>query len=105
MSNGSLSPAGEKHPGVIHNLDKTTGRAWDEAAADVPQHAAWVLVEGAWKAVVRTEATGNDARLEITKFGVDGQLLETTMLLAPPPPMPSDPAPVPVPVPTPERRD
>lgn len=97
MSNGSLSPTGEKHPGVIHNLDRTTGREWDEAAADVPQVSAWVLVDGRWKAVVRTEATGNATRLEITKFGADGGLLETTMLMAPPPPAPSEPDPIPVP--------
>jgi hypothetical protein len=87
MNNGARSPAGEAHPGQIVHDDKVDGRTWTRAAAEVPTTIAWVEVNGTWKPVVRIEITGTAAQRRITKFGADGQMLETT-IQAPPPPAP-----------------
>jgi hypothetical protein len=84
MDNGARSPTGEAHPGHIIHDDKVDGRTWTAAAADVPKTIAWVDVNGTWKAVVRIEITGSPEQRRITKFGTDGQMLETT-IQAPPP--------------------
>jgi len=97
--NGMTSPSGETHPGTIIHDHKVDGRQWTENAADVPQTIAWAQVESAWVAVVRIEITGTSERLRMTRFGPDGQMLESTIQS---PPSPSDtPAPSPVPTPTP----
>jgi hypothetical protein len=85
MNNGARSPAGEAHPGQIVHDDKVDGRTWTRAAAEVPTTIAWVEVNGTWKPVVRIEITGTVTQRRITKFGPDGQMLETT-IQAPPPP-------------------
>lgn len=90
MDNGAHSPAGEAHPGHIVHDDKVDGRTWTAAAADVPRTIAWVDVNGTWKAVVRIVITGTPDQRRITKFGTDGQMLETT-IQAPPPPRPPAP--------------
>jgi hypothetical protein len=79
MDNGAHSPTGEAHPGRIVHDDKVDGRTWTVAAADVPKSIAWVDVNGTWKAVVRIEITGTPDQRRITKFGTDGQMLETTI--------------------------
>jgi hypothetical protein len=90
MDNGARSPTGEAHPGQIVHDDKVDGRTWTAAAADVPRTIAWVDVNGTWKAVVRIEITGTSEQRRITKFGTDGQMLETT-IQAPPAPRPPAP--------------
>src|ERR1041384_6231380 len=101
MDNGARSPTGEPHPGQIVHDDKVDGKTWIRAAADVPVTIAWVEVGGTWKAVVRIEITGTPEQRRITKFGTDGQMLESTIQAAPPPP--PAPAPTPIPTPTPDK--
>ena len=84
--NGSTSPDGTKHPGEILHVDKMDGREWSRAAADVPLTIAWVHSSGLWVAVARIEITGTPTRRRMTKFGVDGAMLETTIQGPPPPP-------------------
>ncbi len=99
---GATSPTGQKHPGEIVHDDKVDGRTWTRNAADVPPTIAWVEVAGTWVAVVRIEITGSAEARRFTKFGPDGQMLETT-IQAPPPQRPAAPTePTPIPVPTPE---
>jgi hypothetical protein len=86
MNNGARSPAGEAHPGQIVHDDKVDGRTWTRAAAEVPMSIAWVEVNGTWRPVVRIEITGTAAQRRITKFGTDGQMLESTIQAPPPPP-------------------
>jgi hypothetical protein len=87
INNGARSPAGETHPGQIVHDDKADGRTWTRAAAEVPMSIAWVDVNGTWKPVVRIEITGTPAQRRLTKFGTDGQMLEST-IQAPLPPAP-----------------
>jgi len=99
---GATSPNGQAHPGEIVHDDKVDGRTWTRSAADVPPTIAWVEVDGTWVAVVRIEITGSADARRMTKFGPDGQMLEST-IQAPPPQRPAAPAePTPIPVPTPE---
>ena len=97
MSNGAHSPTGEPHPGQIVHDDKVEGRTYTKSAAEVPTTIAWVDVDGTWKAVVRIEITGTTAQRRITKFGVDGKMLETTIQAPPPPSRSSTPTPTPTP--------
>ncbi len=99
MTNGTFSPAGDRHPGRIHTVDRANAREYDEAAEEVSQREAWVKVGDTWKAVVRVEVVGDAGRLEIRRFGNDGSLLETTTMVAPPSAPPARPTPVPVPTP------
>lgn len=103
MEDKGQSPAGDRHPGEILHEDKIDGRTWTRSAAEVPPTIAWVEVDGAWKPVVRIEITGTPEHRRFTKFGADGQMLETT-IQAPPPPPPRAPAPTPTPTPTPTPR-
>lgn len=96
----ATSPTGEPHPGEIVNDDKVDGRTWTVKASEVPPTIGWVQVGDAWKAVVRIDITGTRERRRITKFGVDGTMLESTVM-SPPPPPPRAPEPTPMPVPTP----
>jgi hypothetical protein len=103
MDSGARSPSGEPHPGQIVHDDKVDGKVWTRAAAEVPMTIAWVKVGDTWKPVVRIEITGTPEQRRFTKFGTDGQMLETT-IQAPPPPVPArPPAPAPVPTPTPDK--
>lgn len=102
--NGSVSPDGHPHPGTIRHVDRIRDKEWTEPAADVPQSIAWVQVGASWRAVVRIEVAGDDARRCITRFGEDGAMLDTTYQIAQPPPRRPDPGPVPVPTPTPTNR-
>lgn len=97
--NAAHSPTGEPHPGEIVNQDEVDGRTWTSQASDVPQTIGWVQVGDVWEAVVRIEITGAPGQRRITKFGRDGQMLESTVQ-APPPPRRPPPAPTPVPTPT-----
>jgi len=103
MENGAQSPAGETHPGEILHEDKIDGRTWTRAAGEVPLTIAWVEVNGTWKPVVRIEITGTADQRRITKFGADGQMLETT-IQAPPPRRAATPVPAPTPTWTPDKR-
>ena len=85
---GAMSPTGEKHPGVVVQEDRVTQRTENKQAKDLPQFIAWVEQPDGWKAVTRIEITGTPAQRCITKFGADGQMLETTM--SAPPPRPQD---------------
>ncbi len=70
------------------------------ASVDGPQSFAWVHTGDRWVPVVRIEATGTPDYRRFTKYGPNGEFLET---VSPPrPPTPSEPVPVPVPVPAPE---
>jgi hypothetical protein len=102
MDNGAHSPAGDKHPGQILHEDKVDGRTWTRAASEVPVTIAWVQVSGAWKPVTRIEITATAEQRRFTKFGADGQMLETT-IQAPPPPARPAPAHSPTPTPTPTK--
>jgi hypothetical protein len=77
-SGGAASPAGDRHPGEILHVDLRDGREWIVPATQVPQSVAWVANGGSWKAVVRVEMSGSGQRQEISRFGEDGQLLDTT---------------------------
>jgi len=99
---GATSPTGQTHPGEIVHDDKVDGRTWTRKAADVPPTIAWVQLDEIWVPVVRIEITGTAEARRFTKFGPDGQMLETT-IQAPPPQRPAAPTePTPIPVPTPE---
>ncbi|MFO0578461.1 MAG: hypothetical protein U1A78_31030 [Polyangia bacterium] len=89
--NGSTSPDGDKHPGEIVHNDRIEGRSYTRRADQVPPTIAWVKVAGTWKPVVRIEITGSKERRCFTKFGADGQMLETTVASSPWRPPPSDP--------------
>ena len=95
MDNGARSPDGEPHPGQIVHDDKVDGKTWTRSAAEVPPTIAWVQVGGVWKAVVRIEITGTAERRRFTKFGADGEMLETTIQGPAPPARPRWPAPPP----------
>ncbi len=77
---GATSPSGARHPGTIVFDDKVEGKRKTSEAAAVPQSIAWAEGErGEWIAVTRIETTGTRDHREITKFGADGQFLETTV--------------------------
>ena len=76
---GAISPSGKKHPGKILHEDLVDGRRWTKKASEVPQSIAWVNVDDDWHAVVRIEITGAAGRRHISKFGIDGNLLESTI--------------------------
>lgn len=80
MSNGVVSPDGQRHPGTIHYVNQREGREWDESSADSPQSIAWAWVNDAWEPVLRIVLAGDAGRAEITKFGREGKFLETTMM-------------------------
>jgi hypothetical protein len=83
MMNGSLSPAGDRHPGEILHDDQVHGRRWTEKAEESSQAMAWVQGEEGWQAVVRVEVTGGPERIRVTLFGEDGAFLESTVLTPP----------------------
>ena len=99
--NGAVSPAGDRHPGDIVYDDKVAARQWTARAEDSPQSIAWVQVGDAWRPVIRIEITGSEGQREFTKFGPDGEFLETTVQS--PLPAPRQSAPVPQPTPEPDR--
>ena len=99
--NGAVSPAGDRHPGNIVHNDKVATRQWTIRAEDIPQSIAWVRVGDTWRPVIRIEITGSEERREFTKFGPDGEFLETTVQS--PRPMPRQPNPTPQPTPEPDR--
>ncbi len=89
-ANGATSPAGDRHPGEILNVELVGGREWTRRAEDVPQGIAWVEVDGVWQPVVRVEVVEGERRREITRFGPDGMFLDTTMQIASPSPASPD---------------
>jgi|GEM_PF-1543073 len=93
----ATSPTGEPHPGDIVNDDKVDGRTWTVKASEVPPTIGWVQVGAEWQAVVRIEISGTPERRRITKFGVDGTMLESTVMSPPPQPRAPDPMPMPTP--------
>jgi hypothetical protein len=97
MDNGARSPAGDLHPGEIVHDDKVDGKTWTRSAAEVPPTIAWVMVDDVWKPVVRIEITGTPGHRRFTKFGADGEMLETTIQGTP------RPAPSRWPTPTPDK--
>lgn len=84
----SRSPSGDIHPGEITFDDQTTGKKWTESAADKPETLVWVDVGDSWEAVTLIVITGEPGHRRITKFGKDGEMLETT-IQGPPPPAPA----------------
>lgn len=96
---GAHSPAGDAHPGTIENIDEIGDRTWTRSAAEVPPTIAWAEVDGRYVPVVRIVSTGTADRRRITRYGPDGQMLDTT-IQAPRPP--ARPAPTPTPQPTPK---
>lgn len=84
----AFSPAGDPHPGEIVHEDRVTGRTWTVRASEVPSTIAWVEVEGRFEPVVRIEITGTPDQRRITKYGRDGQMLESTVQAPPIPPRP-----------------
>ena len=79
MTGGSLSPAGDSHPGAISHDDWVSDRHWIADAADVPQGVAWVQVDDAWLPVVSIEVTGEPDRRRITSFGEGRTFLASTI--------------------------
>jgi len=75
-ANRSSSPS---HPGEILFDDLVDNRKWVEQADEVPETIAWVNLDGKTYPVVRIEITGTPEQRRITKFGEDGQMLETTL--------------------------
>lgn len=98
MSTESRSPSGELHPGEIVFEDQTTGRTWTERAADNTETMAWVDVGGTWEAVTRVVVSGTAGYRRITKFGRDGEMLESTTQGRPR----AEPEPEPIPEPSPD---
>ncbi len=72
------------HPGKIFFEDKVDDRTWEETIDNVPESMAWVNVNGVDHAVVRITVTGTPQRRCITKFGAEGEFLETTIQGPPP---------------------
>jgi hypothetical protein len=72
------------HPGKIFFEDKVDGRTWEETIDKVPSTMAWVNVEGVAHAVVHIVITGSPERRCITKFGKEGEFLETSIQSPPP---------------------
>lgn len=98
---GITSPSGTPHPGQILFEDQIEQRQWTKSADEVPETMAWVDVEGIWYAVTRIEITGTVEQRRMTKYGQDGEFLETTIQA--PPPRPSTPVePIPEPIPEPK---
>jgi hypothetical protein len=85
---GTTSPSGATHPGQILFEDRVDDRQWTKQANEVPQTIAWVNVEGVWLPVIRIEITGTVDKRRITKYGQDGEFLETTIQSPPPRPRP-----------------
>jgi len=79
------APDGQAHPGVILHEDRIDGRTWTVPARDVPPTIAFVRVDDRYVPVVRIEITGTPSQRRITKFGPDGQMLESTVQAPPPP--------------------
>jgi hypothetical protein len=76
---GKTSPSGATHPGQILFEDRVDNREWIKQADEVPQTIAWVNVEGVWHPVTRIEITGTTEQRRTTKYGKDGEFLETTI--------------------------
>jgi hypothetical protein len=76
---GKTSPSGVIHPGQILFEDRVDNRQWTKQADEVPQGIAWVNVESVWKPVIRIEITGTVQKRSITKYGENGEFLETTI--------------------------
>jgi hypothetical protein len=85
---GKTSPSSAIHPGQISFEDRVDNRQWTKQADEVPQGIAWVNVEGVWKPVIRIEITGTVEQRRITKYGQDGEFLETTIQSPLPQPRP-----------------
>ncbi|HEY6179986.1 MAG TPA: hypothetical protein VIX73_36335 [Kofleriaceae bacterium] len=102
--NGSVSPAGDKHPGQIVFDDRVENRTWTRTASEVSSAMAWVKVHDTWKPVVRIEITGGGDTREMTSFGPNHEFLETTTasLSGGAASSPSEPTPTPTPIPTPK---
>lgn len=83
----SKSPAGDVHPGKVVTDDQVKGTKKEQDASELPSTLVWVDVDGSYVPVVRIEVTGTEQARRITKFGPDGQMLDTTTM-RPPPPMP-----------------
>ncbi|WP_414553522.1 hypothetical protein [Anabaena sp. CCY 0017] len=83
---GTTSPSGATHPGQILFEDRVDNRQWTKQADEVPQTIAWVNVEGEWHSVTRIEITGTVEKRRITKYGQNGDFLETTIQSPPPRP-------------------
>lgn len=77
--NGAISPDGEAHPGTILYQDRIEGTEEARPANASPQSVAWVRISGTWVAVTRVESTGTRERRRITRFGGDGQMLDSTV--------------------------
>lgn len=99
MTETASQPNEATHPGEIVHDDKVDGRSWTVKASEVPETIAWVTVNGVREPVVRIEITGTREQRRFTKFGRDGQMLETTIQAPPPRPPPSNPTPTPTPTP------
>jgi len=85
--NQTTPPDARSHPGEIVHVDRIEQRTWTVKASDVPEGIAWVVVSGRREPVVRIEITGTPQQRRITKYGLDGQVLETTIQapVGPPP--------------------
>lgn len=72
------------HPGEVLFEDRVRGKTWTEKATKVPEDLAWATLNGLPQPVVRIEILGTRERLEYHKYGVDGGLLESTVVMPPP---------------------
>ena len=81
---GSVSPSGDRHPGRIVQEDRVDGKTWTDGADAVPQSIAWAQQKGRWVPVVRIVVTGSARSREITRYGPTGEVLDRTMMTAPP---------------------
>ena len=71
----------KEHPGTILFDDQVDNRQWVEKADEVPQTMAWFDSDGILTPVVLIKITGTVERQRITKYGEDGEFLETTIQL------------------------
>lgn len=82
--NGSVSPTGEQHPGRIAYEDRTENelepRTWYRRADEVSQTMAWVADQhGHWRPVTKIVMKGNIERLEIVRYGISGEMLDSAI--------------------------
>lgn len=77
-----------QHPGTVLFDDQVDGRQWEKAVDELPETIAWVTVAMSRQPVAKIVITGTVEQRRITKLGVDGQKLETTIQQPPRRPAP-----------------
>ena len=77
----AAAPAG--HPGHVTFVDRDAGTREDRLVAEVPASVAWYAGPDGPVAVVRVEKSAASGRLEVSRYGADGALLDVTAAVPP----------------------